>query len=882
MSSPSPARSAEQKVAAGHNISSQSSSAGSLPAAGLLSGAMASIEMGVALFCQLVDVVPRALAQIPAGKRAGANYTPPAWVQHASTSGAYAGPYTVERIDPLGVYRSVQPWDGYGSEFADPTDLSARLTRARDLVEEHGTLEAFVEACPLAFIDLVLSGQTGIFEVRYATMSRSPSGSSVPDRERRDVERLSHLLDGAGDWTISGPPEIQDNSPLTEIGQVLARLAECTARSEDLRTWAAHAMQARMSTQRMVGLVTLAHLYFTLQAGNAIAYSERELSQLRHTSLSAFRFLRNVVPHGGAQMQLCVLRFVLLVPERKELLRLTSGAIVENTEEVPLARTFVQVLANCTTRCPRAQEQFWRLIFPDFSLDNSGFGDGKPATTPNLTNGVSRLGPWFLQRLAEMDDQMVAMAMRVLLLNCVRENEPRATHLATGEYAFPVMRILLHGLHRTHESILTSEEETETDGRTADTGASEGRLQLDHAILCSLFRCGLLGPILSWLALSQEPEKQGDMYGMGRTTDLDGQKTTSLLSPPAVQLTTELVALLKSFDAYLDAGAEGYHTRRSCLPPAGKSYLSLWTESAGEQGHRRRLHDAPALWAAWTGLSNRMISILRDASLSTSSQEDKTEIAEQKGEVVALHQCLILLLQILSSLILFNQRSVQEQGKEQEQEQEQGYETYNAGHWLVEQFSSPSSVTGGGSVEGLVALLQATEKIAPAVSPFPVRDGGDKGLSSDPLPEGHVLSHTGSSRRNGDGAGGAKAIPHRVPFLKRDVLRMVSALTFLAPRPTAGEARRVRDVQDRIRSDGGLWTILTLTQLDEANPYIREHAILALAFLLKHNLPAQQAVSQLQLAPAPQHTADGVAVSSDRARVLDQARQWALERAQAE
>ena len=56
----------------------------------------------------------------------------------------------------------------------------------------------------------------------------------------------------------------------------------------------------------------------------------------------------------------------------------------------------------------------------------------------------------------------------------------------------------------------------------------------------------------------------------------------------------------------------------------------------------------------------------------------------------------------------------------------------------------------------------------------------------------------------------------------------------------------VHAFQDRVREAGGLIEVLSLTQLDELNPYIREHAIFALRNLLDRNPTSQDHVAQLR------------------------------------
>ncbi|EHY59918.1 hypothetical protein HRR83_006278 [Exophiala dermatitidis] len=55
-----------------------------------------------------------------------------------------------------------------------------------------------------------------------------------------------------------------------------------------------------------------------------------------------------------------------------------------------------------------------------------------------------------------------------------------------------------------------------------------------------------------------------------------------------------------------------------------------------------------------------------------------------------------------------------------------------------------------------------------------------------------------------------------------------------------------RTVQDQIRQYGGVETILSCTQYDACNPYIKEHAVMCLKFLLEDNRENQALVSSLE------------------------------------
>lgn len=82
-----------------------------------------------------------------------------------------------------------------------------------------------------------------------------------------------------------------------------------------------------------------------------------------------------------------------------------------------------------------------------------------------------------------------------------------------------------------------------------------------------------------------------------------------------------------------------------------------------------------------------------------------------------------------------------------------------------------------------------------------------------------------------------------LPYLKRTALQVLGTLAFHAQGTSWDD---VHALQDRVREAGGLIEVLSLTQLDELNPYIREHAIFALRNLLDRNPTSQDHVAQLR------------------------------------
>ncbi|KAH8552912.1 spinocerebellar ataxia type 10 protein domain-containing protein [Umbelopsis sp. PMI_123] len=71
-------------------------------------------------------------------------------------------------------------------------------------------------------------------------------------------------------------------------------------------------------------------------------------------------------------------------------------------------------------------------------------------------------------------------------------------------------------------------------------------------------------------------------------------------------------------------------------------------------------------------------------------------------------------------------------------------------------------------------------------------------------------------------------------YIKRDIVRLTSALAY-----------HDRRMQDEVRELGGIGLVLSQCNIDDANPYVKEHAILAMRNLLENNLENQAVVEQL-------------------------------------
>ncbi|RCI02178.1 hypothetical protein CU098_002950 [Rhizopus stolonifer] len=72
-------------------------------------------------------------------------------------------------------------------------------------------------------------------------------------------------------------------------------------------------------------------------------------------------------------------------------------------------------------------------------------------------------------------------------------------------------------------------------------------------------------------------------------------------------------------------------------------------------------------------------------------------------------------------------------------------------------------------------------------------------------------------------------------FLKRECVRLLGTLCY-----------KDKEIQDKIRTLGGIPLILSQLKIDDSNPYIKEYAVLAIRHLLENNTENQQFIQELE------------------------------------
>ncbi|KAG0329049.1 hypothetical protein BG000_000244 [Podila horticola] len=155
------------------------------------------------------------------------------------------------------------------------------------------------------------------------------------------------------------------------------------------------------------------------------------------------------------------------------------------------------------------------------------------------------------------------------------------------------------------------------------------------------------------------------------------------------------------------------------------------------------------------------------------------------------------------------------------------------------------TIVQGGVIESAIELLrQADRSLARVTKPVPAMPNATPVAQSAPSNTSNpsMTANTESSYLSN-----TSTMPGQQSFfdgLKRDIVRLVGNLAY-----------RSRHVQDRIRNCNGLIVMLSQCNIDDANPFLREYAILAMKNILAGNAENQALIEELQPIEAVDHPA---------------------------
>jgi len=635
-----------------------------------------------------------------------------------------------------------------------------------------------------------------------------------------DVRILIGLLDDVNvDTSASRPRRIELNASIWSLTSQFGSPSQSTV---DLRNELAS--HPELASELAKGLFQLASesVPHTPDTGTSSTKKLDATQEQIESSTFALRLARNVAA-GHAELQHIFWQHV----ESIDPLLSFVTAFVQVHDEIyrPLTRAAVQMLSNLLMANAEVQHAFW---------------------TRYVLDGSRELGrTQLLLRLLASSDHGTLVASLLVLLTCCR-GSTQNRHLVT----VPECRALLELLFSVLEQSFRDYAEAEREPSSNPIEELDELSSMTYSLFSHLFSERLFGSILQTISPS--------------SSALQEPAVSSVASNPVTGAQRTLLGL---YDAYLSAGAEGYGASSSSSTQVPDQFV-----------------DASALIRFFiqlgTHLHRAMVQLPRPSNGSGGVASPPPSFDART--LIGVPQAIVLTIQCINEWILTSTKS---SSLEEDGDESRSVVMVENGRFLLTNIQrrakvsldahfpapeadmvlEPPALRPDDPIGIAICLLREISAIFPAESPFKAsnQDSTSGTPDRDPssMPDGHVLSHTGSSSlRNGqsteaaslldEGAGGPGKLAFT--FLKRELVRLVGIVSFAEARTATDEEKTaVRGVQDYVRQLGGLFTVLGMTQLDELNPYIREHAVFALRNLLSGNQANQDLIAQLRRVDDP-------------------------------
>ncbi|KAG0235497.1 hypothetical protein BGW41_000742 [Actinomortierella wolfii] len=471
-----------------------------------------------------------------------------------------------------------------------------------------------------------------------------------------------------------------------------------------------------------------------------------------------------------------------------------------NQAYILMLRSGVQALSNMLTGNETVKDHIWELLLVRHP-------------SPNFDQDL-------LSTLAASHDEMILMSTLMLCYNAVFGSRERSELLLSSSSGKKLLRHLMM--------------ESEAKSNKEDHQSFEMIFTLvDHLLDCGLFQ-------QLYEALEPLPEDAED------STDSTAKETKKMPADPNIQpmqhAKIEEVTDEEAFD--IESGKSSVHHGQH-LPFLSAEQVTLLklvdsrVFTRHEKQHRQLAEDPSAETQPLIGLesvkamtdlfgkiSALTIEVLKGLDKSGKGQHEVEDLAN-------LSSGLLLLLACFSHLCLFDDGHITTDSLDEEAEAAQTQGTLiPIPDWFKAQHHA---MVQAGIVESAIELLrQADVSLARVSKPV----GPAKGN-----PDSTVLGANSTSTLLSD----TSTMDGQQSFfmgMKRDTVRLVGNLAY-----------RSKNVQDRVRNCNGLVVMLSQCNIDDANPYLREYAILAMKHLLTGNLENQSLINELQPIEAVDHPA---------------------------
>ncbi|KAG0046810.1 hypothetical protein BGZ89_005187 [Linnemannia elongata] len=496
-----------------------------------------------------------------------------------------------------------------------------------------------------------------------------------------------------------------------------------------------------------------------------------------------------------------------------------------NAGYIMMLRAGVQALSNLLTGNEESKNHIWKsflVLLPSPSCDQN-----------------------LLSTLAAIEDETIALSTVMLCYNCVFESQERSALLFSTKAGQKLLKQLMIESHA-----ISGKEDRKS-------------FEMIYTLVSHLIEQDFAEQLYE--ALRDQDEGDGEEYkiryhGEGfhddvkeveaatkiqelRIEEIEDEETSSKAKTStkqekkaALYLTQEQVTLLKMIDSRIythhEKQQESFQQQQQ-QQHASSIVSSVYDPFAvDETDPPVSLHTVEFLTETFSKVSALTIEVFQGL--------DKGGVGEHGVEDLAnLSSGLMLLLGCFAHLSLHEDGQVSLRPKtgsghdnadDVEEEIEQRAEIVPVPDWFKAQHMA---MVRGGLVETSIELLrQADVSLARVSKPVSSEPSRTPAMAANV--ESTVLSNTSTAQGQDSFFIG----------LKRDIVRLIGNLAY-----------RSRHVQDRIRSCNGLIVMLSQCNIDDANPYLREYAILAMKNILTGNPQNQALIEELQPIEAVDHPA---------------------------
>ncbi|KAF9123541.1 hypothetical protein BGX30_001409 [Mortierella sp. GBA39] len=499
-----------------------------------------------------------------------------------------------------------------------------------------------------------------------------------------------------------------------------------------------------------------------------------------------------------------------------------------NAGYIMMLRAGVQALSNLLTGNEESKNHIWKSFLVQVP---------SPSCDQNL-----------LSTLAAIEDETIVLSTVMLCYNCVFESQERSALLFSTKAGQKLLKQLMIESHATSgkedrksfEMIYTlvshlieqdfAEQLYEALKDQDVDGEEEYKIRYHGEGFHDDVKEEEASTKMQTLKIEEIEDE--DMPSKAETSTKQGQKAVSYL-------TQEQVTLLKMIDSRIYTHHENLQEsfQQQQQQHATSTVPSVYDLFAvDETDPPVSLHTVVFLTETFSKVSALTIEVLQGLDKGGVGKHDVEDLAN-------LSSGLMLLLACFAHLSLHEDGQVSLRPKaasgynnaddadaDVEEEIEQQAEIVPVPDWFKAQHMA---MVSGELVESSIELLrQADVSLARVSKPVSSGPSGTPAMAANV--ESTVLSNTST----------AKGQDSFFVGLKRDIVRLIGNLAY-----------RSRHVQDRIRNCNGLIVMLSQCNIDDANPYLREYAILAMKNILTGNAQNQALIEELQPIEAVDHPA---------------------------